>query len=268
MLNGLTNCHLTGGEFLLSPKLYPTVKLLKETHPDIRANMSISGFFPELTYKYMKKIHSILPQLRVDISVDGPQDIHERNRGAGSYDAVMRTIGYLRKIEGLQIQLQFTVMETNYKYLKWVWDLAQSMDLGCYVTFPHYGTRFGHRIDKSHEHKQVLIDVVDEQIKDTWCAIRSLNHQTWYIQKALWENKKVDFDCNMWKYSIDVAPNGNCYPCMVYMKDFLYGNIKTQSLTEMLNSIQGNEVVDSVIARKCQPCPMPCCPWKTNFTIK
>lgn len=267
MLDGMKNIHLTGGEALLSPKLYGTCQLVRELHPDIRANMSISGFFPEVTFKYMKKIHPVLPQLRLDISVDGPRDIHEKNRGKGSYDAVMRTIDYLRTIKDLYIQLQFTVMDSNYKYLRWVWDLAQSMDIDCYVCFPRNGPRFGHESDTSHVHSQEVIDSLDEQLRDTWCTMRPLNRQTWETQKAVWEGKRVLSDCYMWKHSIDISPMGDVYPCMCYKPETSYGNIKVMGLTDMFNTPQAHERMLKMQRKSCQPCPMPVAMHKTNYTI-
>ncbi len=266
LLDRMQNIHVTGGEPVLSPKTYEIFALLHELHPDIRVNMPVSGFFPYTTYRYCKQLLQLMPQLRVDISVDGPKEIHEKTRGRGTWQPVMKTIELLRSIEGLNLQLQLTLMETNYEYIDYVQDLAEGF--GFYITFPHFGTRFGHKKDKIHRHRQEFIDEVHSQLINRWCKIRPLNMQIWQTQKAIWEGKKVYCDCHMGKSSIDVDPFGNVYPCMVYNKRHIFGNIRQASLTEI--SRYGGHVdriFREIENKSCQPCLMPCCPHKSNFVI-
>jgi len=264
LLTSLENIHITGGEPVLSPKTYEVFRLLKLIHPNIRVNMPVSGFFPYVTYRYIKKLLELMPQLRVDISVDGPKSIHEMTRGKGTWDPVFKTMKLLKDLD-LKVQLQLTLMESNYHYIHYVQKLAEQFGFGFFITFPHLGTRFGHSIDKMHSHPQDFIEKVDEQLKKRWYELRSLNAQTWKAQKALWEGKTVSFDCHMGKRSIDVDPFGNVYPCMMYLKDLKFGNIKDSSLTDMLK--HGEPVFNRIRNRDCQPCLMPCCPHKNNFII-
>ncbi len=266
LLEDLGNIHITGGEPILSPKTYEIFKLLNELHPDIHCNMPVSGFFPETTYRYLKKILPLMPQLRVDISIDGPPEIHSKTRGRGSHRNVINTIMLLKTLD-LKTQLQITIMPSNHKHINHVIDMAENLNLGYYITFPHFSSRFGHNKDDHHIHSQDFIDAVDAQIKDTWCAIRPLNARTWAAQKAIWEGKTVHSDCQMGRKSIDVDPLGNVYPCMVYKQDQIFGNINTQTLSEMLTQFRSARILDQIDARACQPCLMPCCPHKTNLTI-
>ncbi len=160
LLDRMQNIHITGGEPVLSPKTYEIFTLLHQLHPDIRVNMPVSGFFPYVTYKYYTKLLKLMPQLRVDISVDGPKKIHEKTRGRGTWQPVMKTIDLLGNIEGFHLQLQLTLMETNYEYIDYVQDLAEDLGFGFYITFPHFGTRFGHKKDNVHRHSQEFIDKV------------------------------------------------------------------------------------------------------------
>jgi len=273
-MDGLENIHLTGGEPILSPKLLAITKAIKRTHPDVRLNMPVSGFFPYLTYRYVKRIHSILPKIRIDVSVDATTaKIHEQTRsGKGSWkfdvwDPLNKTIELLRTIKELGVQLQFTLMETNYNEIVKVQQWAETLGFGFYLCFPRFGKRFGHPVDKSHKHNQEFIDAVDEEIKDGWCKIRPLNQQIWMCQKAIWEGKTVYHDCYMGQKSIDVTSKGEVFPCMCYYSNQLMGNIRMNSLTEILESDKAKEVLEGIKKRECQPCIMPVCPWKKNFVI-
>jgi radical SAM protein with 4Fe4S-binding SPASM domain len=266
-LDGLQGMHLTGGEPILSPKLWETCKIIKKYHPDIRLNMPVSGFFPYATYRYMKRIHNLLPQLRIDISVDGTtKRIHEKTRGVGSWEPLNKTIELLQTIPDLKLQLQLTLMESNVEQIDPVQEWAKELGVGFFLCFPHYGTRFGHDVDASHEHGESFIEKVERQTKE-WQEIRPLNKQTWTCQKAVWEGKAVYHDCTMGLNSLDIDPFGNLYPCMCYHKNQLMGNIKHQTLTEILESEHAHKILERVKYRACQPCLMPVCPWKSNFTI-
>lgn len=268
LLGGLKNIHITGGEPILTPKTYEVFKLIKEYHSGIRINMPVSGFFPYTTERYLKKLWALTPQLRVDVSLDGPENIHEKTRGKGTFKQAMKTIELLNEIAPKgKLQLQLTLMDSNYRHIQWVYDLARTMDRGFYVTFPHFGTRFGHEKDRHHFHKQGFIDVVEHQLQDSWLLERSLNRRIWAEQKAIWKGKAARFDCDMGKYSIDVDPLGNVYPCMVYLKNQIFGNIRNESLLSMFKKQSANTIFESIASRICQPCMMPCCAWKRNLTI-
>jgi len=243
LLDNMENIHITGGEPVLSPKTYEVFKLLNKYRPNIRVNMPVSGFFPETTYRYCKRLLRWMPQLRVDVSVDGEQKIHEITRGKGSWKPVMATIGLLSTLS-IQVQLQLTVSRHNYNQITYVNGLAEELGFGFYVTFPHYSSRFGHKQDKPFTFSQDEIKIIDEQLRDRWCKIRPLNKQIWDIQKAEWEGKKVRFDCDMGKKSIDIDPAGNVYPCMVYSPHLCFGDIKKQSLSEIFDE-------KWLIARRC-----------------
>lgn len=267
-LDNLKNIHITGGEPVLSPKLWELSHLIKDHHPDIRVNMPISGFFPYVTYRYLKRILPIIPQLRIDISVDGTsKKVHEKTRGEGSWEPLNKTIELLRSMDGLKLQFQLTLMESNVEEITKIREWGESMDIGFYLCFPRFGTRFGHSEDKSHEHTEQFIEKVNEQIKDGWCKIRPLNAQIWETQKAIWRNQPVYHDCYMGLKSIDIDPYGNVYPCMVYNKEQTFGNIKMNPLHHILEKEKTREILQRIKNRKCQPCVMPVCPWKKDFII-
>lgn len=259
LLAGLEGIHVTGGEPILSPKTYEIFKLLHKHHPNIRVNMPVSGFFPYTTYQYCKRLLNLMPQLRVDISVDGPSKIHELTRGENTWGPVTKTISMLRSIENFNLQLQITVNKFNYEYINFVQDMAEDFGFGFYITFPHFGTRFGHKKDEVMKMPQNIIDKIDEQIRSRWCKKRSLNMRIWKLQKALWEGNPIYMECYQGRDSIDIDPYGFCYPCMVYRKDQIFGNIKEKTLTEIFQCNHVKKILGSIKDKKCQPCLMPCC---------
>jgi radical SAM protein with 4Fe4S-binding SPASM domain len=265
LLDQMENIHITGGEPILSPKTYSIFKVIHETHPDIRVNMPVSGFFPEVTYRYCKKLREFMPHMRVDVSLDGPPEVHKLTRG-DTYADVIRTVDKLRTLN-IFLQLQLTVTPSNFMHIDFVQDLAKDMDIGFYITFPHYSSRFGHDKNEHMERFGNIANEIDRQIHDTWCAKREMNMRTWLVQKAIWEGKRVLCDCHMGETSIDMDPFGNVYPCMVYNPNQIFGNIKLESLSDMIASSNARRIFREIAERRCQPCLMPCCPSKANFTV-
>lgn len=208
-----------------------------------------------------------MPQLRVDLSVDGADKAtHEKTR-KDSWEAILKTIDLLRSIKDFKFQLSLTLTATNYLQISAVQKWAKDLGVGFYISYPRLGIRFGHKEDKELKFNQKFIDAVDKQLVEH-CKIRPLNRRVWHTQKAMWEGKKVYCDCHMGKNSIDIDPFGNVYPCMVYFKSQIFGNIRELSLTEIFNQEDRvNRIFREIKNRVCQPCIMPCCIQKTNFTI-
>ncbi len=65
----------------------------------------------------------------VGVSIDGPQDLHDRWRGQrGAYDRTMAAIGYLRE-QGVRVGLRFTLHAGNVAYVPAVLDLVEQHDI-------------------------------------------------------------------------------------------------------------------------------------------
>lgn len=107
---------LTGGEPLLYPKFTELARYIKEKR--LRVNISTNGVYlknnAENIFKYIDNL---------DISIDGPEDVHNKIRGADVYQEI---ISGLKKVQDLKqkyhsnkpyIRISFTINNLNYSYL-------------------------------------------------------------------------------------------------------------------------------------------------------
>ncbi len=113
--------NVTGGEPFLSPFL-----------PDILRHMKTKGFDIYLltngTMIDREKAHMLaeIPIQGVQVSVEGPEAIHNQIRGKGSFRKTMNGISHLLE-SGLIIALNVTLSEINCRHVKDLVELTSSI---------------------------------------------------------------------------------------------------------------------------------------------
>ena len=261
VLDDLTTIHITGGEPILSPKFLPICDMLKEYHEDVPINSPMSGLYPELMKRIFTKVVKLLPQYRVNIAVEGGTPaVHEKIRGKDSWWPMWKTVKYLKEL-GVNFRFNFTAYPSNYKDMPKVKKLADMHGVGFYVNFGRYSRRFGHELDSmGPKVPQAYIDEIERLITETgWLHARKLNEQRWVLQKAFWEGKNVRFQCRGGMEHIDVNPYGMVYPCLMYPENYNLGNLKTETLDEIMYHHKTTELLNKVYGGECsKTCPFTC----------
>lgn len=269
LLDHLTTIHLTGGSPYLQPKFIPLCKLISEYHPNVPVNSPLEGLFPRLYERVFQRVLKYIPHYRVDLALEGAsQGTHEKIRGKGSWEPVWETLTRLKNL-GMSIQFEMTVYHENYNEIVAVAELAKTHNVGLYINFGRYSRRFGHSTDGIMKVPEKMVYSIEEQLVDIgWLGARPLNQQKWKIQKAMWLGKKVSFDCLMGIESIDIQPQGEVYPCLMYPENMGLGNIKEASITELSQQPQWQQQLEKVAEKRCQPCPFTCVLHIRNLVIK
>jgi radical SAM protein with 4Fe4S-binding SPASM domain len=131
MLAGWEKCHgidfapsfnITGGEPLLSPDLFPVMAEIARLGYDQSLLTNGTLVTPENAARL-----AAMGVTGVQVSIEGPPEVHDAIRGAGSFAAAVTGVGHLLK-SGLQVTLNATLSRLNAPYLDSM--LALATELG------------------------------------------------------------------------------------------------------------------------------------------
>lgn len=113
--------NITGGEPFLRPEIYEILSLIKDY--DAEAYILTNGVLVD------RKKAALLKELKVNgvqVSIEGPQKIHDSIRGKGSYRSSLRGIKHLIDA-GITVTLNTTLSEVNAHYIFEIIGLAGSL---------------------------------------------------------------------------------------------------------------------------------------------
>lgn len=125
---GQTACiHLTGGEPLLKPELFPLLNDLDQQSVVEELGIITNGLL--IDQEMMRKLSCFSKLKKIKISLDGGDaKTNDLIRQKGVFEKVMQNLSLIKKEKRFEIILMFTVMKKNFKSLPSLFKLCQ--DLG------------------------------------------------------------------------------------------------------------------------------------------
>lgn len=120
--------NITGGEPFLRPDFFDILERI--THTGFETYILSNGTCISLD---MAQKIAALGVRGVQISLEGPEEIHDRLRGRGSFTAALQGVRHLRQA-GVKVSLNATISRMNAGYLKEMAELAVKLEvprLGC-----------------------------------------------------------------------------------------------------------------------------------------
>ncbi|PIV20915.1 MAG: radical SAM/SPASM domain-containing protein [Deltaproteobacteria bacterium CG_4_8_14_3_um_filter_45_9] len=125
---GQTACiHLTGGEPLLKPELFPLLNDLDQQSVVEELGIITNGLL--IDQEMMRKLFCFSKLKKIKISLDGGDaKTNDLIRQKGAFEEVMQNLSLIKKEKRFEIILMFTVMKKNFKSLPSLFKLCQ--DLG------------------------------------------------------------------------------------------------------------------------------------------
>ena len=203
--SGVRIISLTGGEPLLRNDLGAIIRRLKAG--GIRVILSSNGILVP------KKLDVVQLADRINISLDGPREIHDRFRGQGSFDSAVAGIRAVRET-GAPVSITTVLHAANVGCVDSLPDLAESLD--CTINFqPVVGNpealSMGDETSPSPEAMQravrFLIDAkrgaVGHRIENSLPSLR--NMLSWPKGEAV--------VCESRRISCRVEPDGHVHHC-------------------------------------------------------
>jgi len=218
----------TGGEPYMRPDLADIVAAADESCPELYViSTATNGYAPEATVAGVREILSRTrtPNFFVTISMDGPEDFHDRQRGLpGSYRNARRTFELLREIPDprLDLHFEYTISHLNAGRLEQFlredgFDVADFL-----VTFGQNSYRYVNAEGdaQSADWELVCRDLDyflgEMQVRDPgalgqWTFLRNVRQREW-------------IPCVAGRNSYHMEPNGDIYICT--LQDKILGHMK------------------------------------------
>jgi radical SAM protein with 4Fe4S-binding SPASM domain len=119
--------HLTGGEPLLKPELFPLLNDLDQQSMIEELGIITNGF--PIDREMIRKLSDFSKLKKIKISLDGGDaETNDSIRQKGTFDKVMQNLPLIKEKERFEILFMFTAMKKNFRSLPSLFKLCQ--DLG------------------------------------------------------------------------------------------------------------------------------------------
>jgi radical SAM protein with 4Fe4S-binding SPASM domain len=119
--------HLTGGEPLLKPELFPLLNDLDQQSMVEELGIITNGF--PIDREMIRKLSDFSKLKKIKISLDGGDaETNDSIRQKGTFDKVMQNLPLIKEKERFEILFMFTAMKKNFRSLPSLFKLCQ--DLG------------------------------------------------------------------------------------------------------------------------------------------
>ena len=244
----LLKLNFTGGEPLTDVNLIDYIRYAKGKIP--RITMTTNG---SLVTKEKAKELKRAGLNMAKISLDGLSDFHDEFRNFnGAYEKAINAIKNFQE-NGIEVRVQSTLTKNNKKDLIKLMRVLSDLHISHQTIVPVCPTG---RADRS-----MMLDKEEykEFIKEMYKKVISLNKagSTTHFQirpifgakelfndeiQTSFETLSIKYSCEALKNTMEIKPNGEVVPCSFL--DIPIGNVKTQSLSEIWNTLKANEMRD------------------------
>jgi MoaA/NifB/PqqE/SkfB family radical SAM enzyme len=148
------------------------------------------------------------------LSLDGPKEIHNKFRGEGSYESVIRTIE-IAKNQGINIWLTTLLMKENIGHIDYIVDLAHSYNIQCsfqpVVDYSGSGKNIKNFFLTKDELRSVFKKLIDYKRANRSIAISQSYLK--YMYKFWPEINAQNLSCFAGKLFCIITPGGYVFPC-------------------------------------------------------
>lgn len=260
----VNNIQFFGGEPLLNPEIIQTVcthilskynknEILKMPDFSIVTNGTIIS--PEI----LEMLHT--NNIRVTVSIDGPQFIHDPLRGHGTFNKIIKTIEHLKnKNINVGIECTFTKFHLINEF-----DVTDLMEF-FYTSLELHATHIP--CVATSENNDLYIDENDltksytRAIKFALDSLSTndykLDSYTLRLLRALVYKKSIEIYCPAGATTLSVSSEGDIYPCFMFTgnEKFLIGNVFDNKIspTKLLDVSETLKSISKQNDPKCQSC--------------
>ena len=249
---GIPAIEITGGgEPTLHPKFTELLQLLGEKKLDIAVVTNGS----KLTPKNIELMKKYCIWIRISMDASNPET-HRKIHHTPNFDFERRVSNIKKLLENkrddLIIGISFIITPEN------VDDIESAARLFALMKVNHI--RFSWMFDK-----QGTAGLTTRQIKEIGELVprlqEELNTETFKIfnekNRIQLYTQKNDFKkCSFQRFVMVIGADSGCYPCciMKYNMDYQYGNLKDNTLKEIVHAMNTDEFMKSLDPARCYPC--------------
>lgn len=234
--------HLSffGGEPLLNSNFINVMcGLIRESNSDCQFNIN-SNFYniPEGLYEIISKY-----DIKLTASIDGPKAIHNENRinkaGVGTFDVIYKNIKHCKQNTGQPRALEVTYTqshrEKNISYENIIEFLYKEFEIKNIIIADELALV---QNEISDEEITKNVDFVFEHMIESENPISISNLYSKPLRSFI-AKRRTDYFCDAAITNISILPNGDIYPCQLFVgkKDYYIGNVLYDSADLILESL-------------------------------
>lgn len=254
------NIVFSGGEPLLRKDLFELISFANQR----KINTCLTSNGTLINEQMAKNLFSSGISV-VNISIEGPEGIHDSLRGKGAFRKAIRALEQLSKHK-IETTLATIVCRQNYKSLAYVMELAHRYGVTT-VKFQPFSEIFLIKKDRKEDFlcpNDILGEInlsiervvkLSEEYKIATNPLGYLYSVPLYLCGLKQEYHKVN--CPALWASCPITAEGDLYPCWVLSGKIL-GNIKKNRLSEIWNSEAHNRMRQLITEEGCFGCLMSC----------
>jgi radical SAM protein with 4Fe4S-binding SPASM domain len=239
--------HLTGGEPLLKPELFPLLQELDQQPIVEELGIITNGLL--IDEEMMRRLSEFPKLKKIKISLDGADaEVNDSIRSRGTFDQVIKNLLLIKKEDRFETIFMFTVMKRNFKTLPSLFQLSQDLGMDGLII---------ERFIPLGKGKDLIKEVLD---KDQWKELIGTLLTYFSIQMEpedvfSYQAFQVSFDgekpellgapCVLGMDGLCIMPEGNVFPCRRF--PISIGNLLDTPLkqiwegSEILAKLRGKE---------------------------
>jgi len=234
---------LSGGEpLLIGENLFLFANKIKTQ--GIEVVMVTNGTLVE---KYPPSFYRVFEHIQ--ISLDGPEKIHEVIRGKGTYQKAIKAAEYLKAAE-IKVSFQITINSMNQYSFYEVMEIAESQDVKLSVErVSHTGRAEEFEEIDYDNYKQILLSVMEKKLLTSDPLLNGFICEKYKFTPE----KSMVKGCSAGRGGICISSKLNVYPC-VRMR-INCGNLNEDSLSNILDHTIYSKLGDrDALKGKCGKC--------------
>jgi len=237
--SSLRDVNLTGGEPFLRDDLPSLHETVRRACPRARTVISSNGILTRKILDTMREIARAEPDVGVAISIDGPAEVHDEQRGIpDAYDKAVATLKALQDAGVENLRLAFTATPRNGAHLGAIYALALELGVEFTCAVMHSSEHYFH---VTGEAGVLPIAMLREQIEGVMTGmLRTLSPKQWaraYFMKGLYDfaaGRGRPLACRAGEDFFFMDPSGEVFACNA--APFRMGNLKASSFDDVWNS--------------------------------
>jgi MoaA/NifB/PqqE/SkfB family radical SAM enzyme len=268
--------NVTGGEPTLRPDLVELVRAITDSLSGLRVlSLQTNGMDPERLAQRLPPVIDLVRvlaesgqviHLDVNISLDGPGEIHDQVRGTpGAYDAVVRSLAlvrsWLQNLPRSKVMFNCTIVHQNVASLDDVQQCAD--DLGVEITFTipqqsevylgNHETAWRFELDANE--RRLVSDFLRRRLAVS-TGRSPMSPRYCKMLLGLLEHGERSVDCPLSTGGLFLEPGGRTLPCW-RAASLATGNILTEGVEVVLQRGEDAEYRER-LAEHCKTCSINC----------
>lgn len=259
--------NISGGEPTNRKDLSEIINIFVDHCPNLQIiNFTTNGMNLENleeVCRYLSKVQ--VPLLSINVSIDGPREIHNYLRGINGFDTAIEAFKIVRSFKKIRTYAAMTLYPKNQKL---IFETAEAIaefipDFNfdnLHLNFPHRSDHFYGNTSLSYDEQ---IDIAHAQpfFKNRFSSLSPMNTIEAIYQDKLKEfirTKKTPVSCASMASNVYISEKGDVYPCTIWDKKIGSLRESNYDLKEIWESEKRKLMRAEIISKKCPNCWTPC----------